>query len=48
MTKDEEYWNAKRDEIYKGLCAQHITGELAWWLANLEIRTARLEEIIQP
>ena len=35
---------ATLDEVYMALCGQSITDDLAWWLANLDMRVAELSE----
>lgn len=39
----EEFYTKIRDEIYAALCANHLTGAVADFLATLAVRVEKLE-----
>jgi len=42
----EEEIGALETNIYRRICAQQVTGDLAWWLANLYSQMLRLNNRI--
>lgn len=41
---DPKDYKAIEDDIYKALCANHLTGAVADFLANMAVRVAKLED----
>lgn len=39
----EEFYSKLEDDIYKALCANHLTGAVADFLAKLAVRVEKLE-----